>query len=88
MDLAPGSRVIFVTDGITERLPGGLDRFIASLDGHRSAGQLCEAVFRVSEGPDASPPVSDWDDDRTAVVLAVDQEEKPRHAAGFQEARM
>ncbi len=74
VDLALGSRVIFVTDGITERMPAGLDRFIASFDSHRSAEQVCEAVLRLSEGPDASPPVVGWEDDRTAVVLAVDAE--------------
>jgi serine phosphatase RsbU (regulator of sigma subunit) len=75
VDLAPGSRVLFVTDGITERLSGGLEGAIAQLDSHGSAEDLCTAVFRLSEGPEASPPVPGWDDDRTAVVLAIDSEE-------------
>jgi hypothetical protein len=78
VDLVPGNRVILVTDGITERLPGGLEWGLAGLDGDCSAEGLCAAVFRLSEGPDASPPVAEWDDDRTAVVLAVDSEAEPR----------
>jgi hypothetical protein len=66
---------IFVTDGITERLSGGLEGAIAQLDSHGSAEDLCAAVFRLSEGPAASPPVAGWDDDRTVVVLAIDSEE-------------
>jgi len=75
VDLVPGSRVIFVTDGITERLSGGLERAAARLDSHGSAEELCAAVFRLSEDSDASPPVDGWDDDRTAVVLAIDSED-------------
>ena len=75
LDLVPGSRVIFLTDGITERFAGGLESAVSHLDGRGSAADLCAAIFRSSEGPEASLPVAGWDDDRTAVVLAIDSEE-------------
>ena len=53
-------------------------RLIAELDDRGSAEALCAEVFRLSEGPRASMPIAGWDDDRTAVVLAVDSEEEPR----------
>jgi hypothetical protein len=70
--LVPGNRVIFVTDGITERLPAGFESAIAGLDSHLSANALCASVFHLSESRDAAPPVPDWDDDRTVLVMAVD----------------
>jgi serine phosphatase RsbU (regulator of sigma subunit) len=72
--LCPGNRVIFVTDGITERLSGGFEKAVAGLDGHMSAERLCEAVFSLARGPASTLPIADWDDDRTAVVLAVDSD--------------
>jgi Stage II sporulation protein E (SpoIIE) len=83
LDLVPGNRVIFVTDGITERVSGGLESAIAHLDGYGSADELCAAVLRLSEGPDAAAPIDEWDDDRTAVVLAMDSEEGPRRRMDF-----
>lgn len=71
-DLYPGNRVVFVTDGITESISGGFDGAVARLDGRLSAAALCSAVFELSQGPRAAVPVADWDDDRTALVLAVD----------------
>jgi hypothetical protein len=70
--LAAGNRVIFVTDGITERLPAGLECAIAGFDAGLSAKELCATVFHLSESRDAAPPVADWDDDRTVLVMAVD----------------
>ena len=78
LDLVAGDRVIIVTDGITERLPVGFESAVAELDDDASAEELCVAVFRLSEGQRASTPIAGWDDDRTAVVLAVDSEEEPR----------
>jgi len=78
LDLVAGNRVIIVTDGITERMSDGFESAIAELDDRGSAEALCAEVFRLSEGPRASMPIAGWDDDRTAVVLAVDSEEEPR----------
>jgi len=75
--LVPGDRVVFVTDGITERITGGIEHALVGVDGHRSAEEVCEAVFGLSEGPGAVTPVPDWDDDRTALVLAVDDASAP-----------
>ena len=68
-DLSAGDRVVFVTDGISERLAEGLDRAVAGLDREVTAAMLCTSLFQLSEGP---VPLEGWDDDRTAVVLAVD----------------
>jgi hypothetical protein len=70
--LVAGNRVIFVTDGITERLPAGLECAVTGFAGHLSAKSLCGSVFQLSDSSDAAPPVPDWDDDRTVVVMAVD----------------
>jgi sigma-B regulation protein RsbU (phosphoserine phosphatase) len=70
--LVAGNRVVFVTDGITERLPAGLERAIEGFDCRLSAKELCASVFHLSESGDAAPPVADWDDDRTVLVMAVD----------------
>jgi hypothetical protein len=78
LNLVAGNRVIIVTDGITERISGDFESAIAELDDRGSAEGLCAEVFRLSEGPRASVPIPGWDDDRTAVVLAVDSEEEPR----------
>jgi serine phosphatase RsbU (regulator of sigma subunit) len=78
LDLAPGNRVIIVTDGITERISGGFESAIAELEDGGSAERLCAAAFRLSEGPRASAPIAGWDDDRTVLVLAVDSQEEPR----------
>ncbi len=71
-ELLSGDRVVFVTDGITERIPGSFERVIAGVDGRLPAKELCASIFQLSESRDAGPPVPDWDDDRTVLVLAVD----------------
>jgi serine phosphatase RsbU (regulator of sigma subunit) len=68
--LHSGDRVIFVTDGISERVD--LDAAVADLDCHATAQTLCTSVFQLSEGRNAAPPTDGWDDDRTVVVLAMD----------------
>ena len=70
--LVAGNRVILVTDGIIERMPGDLERAAACVSTRVSAAELCRRVFDWSQAPGASPPVAGWDDDRTALVLAVD----------------
>jgi hypothetical protein len=70
--LLAGDRVILVTDGITERMPWGLELAAARVDGHLSASELCRRVFDWSESPGAMSPVTDWEDDRTALIVAVD----------------
>jgi Stage II sporulation protein E (SpoIIE) len=72
VQLHSGNRVIFLTDGITDRIAPDFEPRIAHLDGHLPAVELCNAIFELSEGPDAVPPVAGWDDDRTVLVLAVD----------------
>src|SRR4029453_9572170 len=70
--LVAGNRVILVTDGIIERMPGDPERAAACVGTRVSAAELCRRVFDWSQAPGASPPVAGWDDDRTALVLAVD----------------
>ena len=72
VDLRSGDRVVFVTDGISERLSDPFPEVAASLDRSQSAEALCTRVFQLTEGDSAHPPAEDWDDDRTVVVLAVD----------------
>jgi len=72
IDLPVGDRVIFVTDGISERLPSDLSGVFAELSARGTASQLCASVVRLAVGPRATIPVDGWDDDRTVVVLAVD----------------
>jgi Stage II sporulation protein E (SpoIIE) len=85
--LCPGNRVIFVTDGITERMAGGFEKAVAGLDGHLSAERLCEAVFSLARGPASAPPIAEWDDDRTAVVLAVDADAFVVNSSVFSQTR-
>lgn len=49
--LAGGSRIILVTDGITERMPWGLEYAAARVDRHLPASELCRSVFDWSQGP-------------------------------------
>jgi Stage II sporulation protein E (SpoIIE) len=86
VDLVSGNRVIFVTDGITERISLGFERAISHLESESSAEELCAAVFRLSEDSNASAPVAGWDDDRTAVVLAVDSQDEPKRRMDFRSA--
>ena len=72
IDVGVGDRAIFVTDGISERLPADLLGAFADLPARGTASQLCASVVRLAEGPRATIPVEGWDDDRTVVVLAVD----------------
>jgi serine phosphatase RsbU (regulator of sigma subunit) len=69
--LPPASRVVVVTDGITERL-ADFEAAVAAIDPRQPANALCDSIFHLSEAPDASAPVDGWDDDRTVLVLAVD----------------
>jgi hypothetical protein len=69
--LPAGSRVVVVTDGITERL-ADFNTAVAAIDPRQPVESLCDSIFHLSEEPDASPPVDGWDDDRTVLVLAVD----------------
>jgi hypothetical protein len=70
--LVTGDRIILVTDGITERMPWGLEFTAARVDPLLPASELCRRVFDWSQSPGSAPPVTDWDDDRTALVVAVD----------------
>jgi Stage II sporulation protein E (SpoIIE) len=72
-NLVTGDRVILVTDGITERMPWGLEPAAARVDRQLPASELCRRVFDWSQSPRAAPPVTDWDDDRTVLVVAVDE---------------
>ena len=69
--LSSGSRVVIVTDGITERM-FDFDDAVAGVDRTLPADTLCDAVFGLSDAPDAVQPVAGWDDDRTVLVLALD----------------
>lgn len=71
-ELAAGSRLVFLTDGLTERMPDGIEAVIAGLDDKGSADDLCASILAWSEGPDAASPTAGWDDDRTVLVVAVD----------------
>jgi serine phosphatase RsbU (regulator of sigma subunit) len=71
IDVPPGSRVIVVTDGISERM-ADFEAAVTAIDSRQPADSLCEEIFHLSEAPDATPPVDGWDDDRTVLVLAVD----------------
>jgi hypothetical protein len=70
--LVAGNRVIVVTDGITECIPADFDRVVANIDSHVSASQLCASIFHLSESDEAVPPIAEWEDDRTVLVMAVD----------------
>ena len=70
--LRTGTRVVIVTDGITECFPAGFERAIAGLDSHMSASDLCGSILHMCDTSAAVTPFSDWEDDRTAVVLGVE----------------
>jgi hypothetical protein len=65
-----GTRVVIVTDGITERMVD-FEKAVAAVDTTVIADDVCDAVFGLSDAPDAIQPVAGWDDDRTVVVLAL-----------------
>jgi phosphoserine phosphatase RsbU/P len=80
VQLAPGDRVIFFTDGVTEaNSPEGEEfgeaRLLALLEEHRSssAGELQMNVL----GAAADFSGGHWRDDATLVILAVDEENSP-----------
>ena len=72
IDLHAGDRVLFVTDGVSERLVEPFAQVAAGLDRRLSAEALCTGIMRLTRGATSRPPAEDWDDDRTAAVLAVD----------------
>jgi len=72
IDLRNGDRAIFVTDGISERLPSDVSAVFAELPARGTAAQVCASVEHLADGPSATIPVDGWEDDRTVVVLAVD----------------
>lgn len=71
LELEPGVRGIFVTDGISERVPD-FERALISLRPSGSASEVCAAVLGLADDRVAVKPVEHWDDDRTVVVLAIE----------------
>lgn len=73
IQLARGDLVVFVTDGVSERLGRGLDDVVTRLE-QRSldASDAARAVMDLCESPTATRPTADWDDDRTVVALHID----------------
>jgi hypothetical protein len=72
VDLAPGNRVIVVTDGITERLSASFEAAVGDLKVQVSPEELCRSIFDLSDPGNPEPSGTGWDDDRTALVMAVD----------------
>jgi hypothetical protein len=69
--LRSGDRVVFVTDGISECVPGDLESAVARFGRNGTAASLCASVFALSNGGAAAPPFDGWEDDRTVIVLAM-----------------
>jgi hypothetical protein len=73
--LFPGDRCVIVTDGVTEALAdGGPDpadqvAAVAATLAGAGAGDACDAIMRLSLAACGPRGVSDWDDDRTVVVI-------------------
>lgn len=74
--IGPGDMCVFVSDGVTEALgdaaPAGIESVMrTSAVGPGAAQVVCESLMTAAlraAGPDG---VSDWDDDRTVVVMTV-----------------
>ncbi len=79
VELRPGDIGVLVTDGITEALEAGpmtLGRILgesqARLIAGRSPAAVCDDLLRVAAAGGGPAGVSDWQDDRTVLVFAVE----------------
>ena len=94
VDLRPGDIAVFVTDGVTESLASGATELGMELlqrlrDGKlTSADAACRAVEELAAR--ATPPVSDWYDDRTVVAFRItaDVGVAPRESLALAPARV
>jgi hypothetical protein len=76
VELQPGDRCVFVTDGVTEALDNGSEppiAVVASTANARfvSAGAMCEAVMNRSMLGGGPAGIEAWSDDRTVVAISV-----------------
>lgn len=79
IELMPGDIGVLVTDGVTEALePGALVREQAlgspwaDLAGASSPSEVCDRLLRAAAGGPGPAGAPDWQDDRTAMVFAVE----------------
>jgi serine phosphatase RsbU (regulator of sigma subunit) len=79
IELRPGDIGVLVTDGITEALETGpmtLSRILAAPQGRPTAGrspaEVCDDLLRAAANGAGPAGVSDWQDDRTVFVFAVE----------------
>jgi sigma-B regulation protein RsbU (phosphoserine phosphatase) len=74
--IGPGDRCVLVSDGVTESLGDGADGRVEDVE-HvveavpGSAADVCDAVMAAAMSGTGPAGVTDWDDDRTVVVLAL-----------------
>jgi phosphoserine phosphatase RsbU/P len=76
--LVPGDTLVLVTDGITEALEAGgrvEERIAWTVAQRRSRGPqaVCERVMRLAASGRGPVGVAGWADDRTVVVVTVDE---------------
>jgi len=78
LPLEPGDICLFFSDGVTEAIedgaPSPIERIVA-VASHQgtSAQSVCDAVMSLALGGSGPPGVTDWNDDRTVVVVAVQE---------------
>ncbi len=79
VELRPGDVGVLVTDGITEALEGGattlrqvLGASVGSLAAGSSPAEICDDLLRAAAAGPGPAGVSDWQDDRTVFVFAVE----------------
>jgi sigma-B regulation protein RsbU (phosphoserine phosphatase) len=76
--LAPGDTLVMVTDGVTEALEAGgrVEERIAWTVAHRrdkGPQAVCDRVMRLAASGRGPVGAGDWADDRTVVVVTVDE---------------
>ena len=74
--LERGDRCVFVTDGVTEALDEGqsspVEQIVAVATRHPGPAQAtCDEVMTAALGGHGPAGVTDWEDDRTVVVVAM-----------------
>lgn len=90
VDIAPGDVCLIVTDGVTEALSESVSPAIADIagacnPGPGSAQSVCQAIMAAALSGTGPAGVADWQDDRTAVVIAMvgDPNASAARAVGF-----
>jgi serine phosphatase RsbU (regulator of sigma subunit) len=78
VELQPGDRAVFVTDGVTEALEQvdgspseAIVAIVRAMPDGTSAGAICDAVVTRAVNSPGPAGVADWEDDRTVLAFSV-----------------